>query len=158
MQIYNCQICSLRRHHYETRCGFDTTGKQGTSILFMALSPECISILAHRTFLAGRIGALCGLVQAFSLLGFLFLFFIIFKIIYFFRCTRSQLQLQGSFSCSSPAAQLQHANPQLQHANPQLQHACGIQFPDQGLNPGPLHWEHRVLSTAPPGKSLCQAF
>ena len=24
---------------------------------------------------------------------------------------------------------------------------------DQGLNPGPLRWEHRVLSTAPPGKS-----
>ena len=27
------------------------------------------------------------------------------------------------------------------------------QFPDQGLNPGPLHWEHRVLTTVPPGKS-----
>ena len=24
---------------------------------------------------------------------------------------------------------------------------------DQGLNPGSLHWEHRVLATAPPGKS-----
>ena len=22
--------------------------------------------------------------------------------------------------------------------------ACGIQYPDQGLNPGPLLWEHRV--------------
>ena len=29
---------------------------------------------------------------------------------------------------------------------------CGIQFPDQGSNPGPLHWEHRVLATGPPGK------
>ena len=29
---------------------------------------------------------------------------------------------------------------------------CRIQFPDQGLNPGPLHWEHRVLTTGPPGK------
>ena len=26
----------------------------------------------------------------------------------------------------------------------QLWHACGIQFPDQGLNPGPLHWEHSL--------------
>ena len=31
--------------------------------------------------------------------------------------------------------------------------ACGLQFPDQGLNLGPLDWEHRVLTTAPPGKS-----
>ena len=27
---------------------------------------------------------------------------------------------------------------------------CGIQFPDQGSNPGPLHWEHKVLATGPP--------
>ena len=32
--------------------------------------------------------------------------------------------------------------------------ACGTWFPDQGLNPGPLHWEGRVLVTGPPGKSL----
>ena len=25
---------------------------------------------------------------------------------------------------------------------------------DQGLNPCPLHWKHRVLTTGPPGKSL----
>ena len=30
----------------------------------------------------------------------------------------------------------------------------GIQFPDQGSNPGPLRWERRVLATGPPGKSL----
>ena len=32
--------------------------------------------------------------------------------------------------------------------------ACGIQFPDQALNPGPLHWELRGLATGPPGRSL----
>ena len=32
--------------------------------------------------------------------------------------------------------------------------ACGMWFPDQGSNPDPLHWEGRVLATAPPGKSL----
>ena len=32
--------------------------------------------------------------------------------------------------------------------------ACGIKFPDQGLNPGPLHWEHRVLPSGSPGKVL----
>ena len=32
--------------------------------------------------------------------------------------------------------------------------ACGIQFPDQRSNPGPLHWKHGVLATGPPGKSL----
>ena len=31
--------------------------------------------------------------------------------------------------------------------------ACGIQFLDQGLNCSPLHWEHGVLATGPPGKS-----
>ena len=31
-------------------------------------------------------------------------------------------------------------------------------FPDQGSNPGPLHWEHRVLATGPPGKSPGHTF
>ena len=31
--------------------------------------------------------------------------------------------------------------------------ACGM-YPDQGLNPGPLHWECRVLATGLPGRSL----
>ena len=31
---------------------------------------------------------------------------------------------------------------------------CGIQFPYQGANLGPLHWECGVLATGPPGKSL----
>ena len=30
--------------------------------------------------------------------------------------------------------------------------ACGFWFPDQGLNPDPLHWESGVLATEPPGK------
>ena len=30
----------------------------------------------------------------------------------------------------------------------------GILFPDQGSNPGPLHWDHGILATQPPGKSL----
>ena len=29
----------------------------------------------------------------------------------------------------------------------------GLQFPDQGSNPGPLHWEHGVLATGQPVKS-----
>ena len=32
--------------------------------------------------------------------------------------------------------------------------ACGTQFPEQGSNLSPLHWEHGVLATGPPGKSL----
>ena len=31
--------------------------------------------------------------------------------------------------------------------------ACRILFSDQGLNPGPVHWECRVLTTGSPGKS-----
>ena len=36
--------------------------------------------------------------------------------------------------------------------------ALGILFPEQGLNPGPLHWKHRVLATEPPGKSFDWVF
>ena len=36
--------------------------------------------------------------------------------------------------------------------------ACGVQFPDQGSNPGPLYWEHRVLATGSPGRSVVAAF
>ena len=39
-----------------------------------------------------------------------------------------------------------------------LDAACGIQFPDQGSNPGPRHWQHGVLATGPPGKSLTLHF
>ena len=101
----------------------------------------------------------------------IYLFLFIYLVAPGLSCGRQapQLRLQGSFSCGLPAPQLQrvgslvggtwapqlwHANSQLQHVNSQLQHACGIQFPDEGSNPGPLHWEHGVLSTAPPGKSL----
>ena len=28
---------------------------------------------------------------------------------------------------------------------------CGLWFPEQGWNPGPLHWELEVLATGPPG-------
>ena len=31
--------------------------------------------------------------------------------------------------------------------------ARAVQFPDWGQNLGPLHWEHRLVATAPPGKS-----
>ena len=36
--------------------------------------------------------------------------------------------------------------------------ACEIWFPDQGSNPGPLHWEHGVSATRPPRKSFPKVF
>ena len=30
----------------------------------------------------------------------------------------------------------------------------GSYFPNQGSNPGPMHWKHRFLTIGPPGKSL----
>ena len=30
---------------------------------------------------------------------------------------------------------------------------CEMQFPDQGWNPGPLHWEHRASDSGTPGRS-----
>ena len=35
-----------------------------------------------------------------------------------------------------------------------LVEACGVLFPAQGSNPGPLHWEIRVLANGPPEKSI----
>ena len=35
---------------------------------------------------------------------------------------------------------------------------CGIQFSKQRLKQGPLNWEHGVLGTGPPGKSLKFSF
>ena len=64
--------------------------------------------------------------DSFQLSVFIFLY--IFLNIYFI-CARSQLQDAGSSVA-----------------------ACGIQLPDQGSNPGPLHWEHGVLATRPSGK------
>ena len=49
-------------------------------------------------------------------------------IIYLFSCTKSSLWHMGF-----------------------LQHMGSSSL--QGLNPGPLHWEHGVLATGPPGKS-----
>ena len=36
--------------------------------------------------------------------------------------------------------------------------AYGIQFPNQGSNPGPLDQELRVLASGPPRKSLTKGF
>ena len=47
------------------------------------------------------------------------------------------------------------ARPQLWHVGPSIFIvACGIQFLNQGSNPGQLHWELGVLATGPLGKSL----
>ena len=55
----------------------------------------------------------------------------------------------GMWDLQSP---LQHAGS-LVVAHKLLVAACGIQFPDQGLNPGFLHWKLEVLATEPPARS-----
>ena len=55
-------------------------------------------------------------------------------------------------SCGTGELQWQHVGS-LVAACELLIAACGIQFPDQGLNLGPLHWELRVVTTGPLGKS-----
>ena len=46
-------------------------------------------------------------------------------------------------SCGRWTPQLRLASSLVWHANSWLRHACGIWFPDQGSNPGPLHWEYK---------------
>ena len=62
--------------------------------------------------------------------SFFFSFF--FLNIYLFGCTKSYLQ---------------HAEISI------FVQACGNQLPDQGSNPGPLHWKRGLLTTRQPGKS-----
>ena len=64
--------------------------------------------------------------------------FLLFPFIYLFGCPRSWLQRAESLIFVAES----------------LVVACGVWFPEQGLNPGPLPWEHGVLATGPPAKSL----
>ena len=64
----------------------------------------------------------------------------------YFGCAESQLHHKGSsiFIVACRILQLWHVNSVT---------ACGFQFPDQRLNPSPLHWELRALATGATGKS-----
>ena len=64
-----------------------------------------------------------------------------FFVCYLFGCT--------SLSCGMQELQLNHQKSQLQLVG---------QFPDQGLNLGPLQWEFRVSATGLPGKFPHQVF
>ena len=80
--------------------------------------------------------------------------FLFYLFIYLFRLHQVLVVAHGIFSCRIQEHFLVAAcgllscgiqTSQLWHANSQLWHACGIQFPDQGSNPGPLHWECGIL-------------
>ena len=84
---------------------------------------------------------------------FLFCFVLFFKVFVYLAVSGLSCGTQDLccgmwdlFSCSIQ-------NLQLRHVNSQLRHACGIYFPDQGSNLGPLRWECGVSATGPPGKS-----
>ena len=69
------------------------------------------------------------------------IFAIIYLFIYlFFGCARSELWHAMRSSTFVTAREL-------------LVEVCGIWFPDQESNLGPLNWELRLLTTGPPGKS-----
>ena len=65
----------------------------------------------------------------------------IFIFIYVFGCTLSQWRHAELFSCTMWTVVA----------------ACGTESPNQALNLDSLHWEHGVLATGPPGKSLRQS-
>ena len=50
-----------------------------------------------------------------------------------------------------PQILVQYSEPGIFHLH--WMEACGIYFPDQMLNPDPMHWELGVLAAGPPGKS-----
>ena len=97
--------------------------------------------------------------------GGFFLFFVCLFVYLFIWLRRVLVSAHGIFVVACGVFQLRHSGIfQLWHAGSLvaarelLAAACGIQFPDQGSNPGPLHWECRVLATGPPGKSPTSCF
>ena len=58
----------------------------------------------------------------------------------FFKKNKSECLFFNLFGCAGSKG----------HANSVA--ACGIQFPEQGSNPGPLHWKQGSLTAVPPGK------
>ena len=87
----------------------------------------------------------CAIQQV--LVGYPFYFLKKYLFIYLF------IQAVPGLSCSMRNLHCSMQDLQLWHVDSQLQHACGIQFPNRGLNPGPLHWERGVLPPGAPGKS-----
>ena len=67
------------------------------------------------------------------------------------------LALAGRFLTTEPPRKPGHSGSLIASCE-FLVAACGISFPDEGLNLGPLNWEHGVLATGPPGKSLEKDF
>ena len=84
-----------------------------------------------------RIGGLFDLIRRRILVFICNVYLYLFKqhFIYLFGCTGSQVRHMKSslFSCST-------WNYLSLGAACEFVVACGIQFPDQGSNPGPLHW------------------
>ena len=72
---------------------------------------------------------------------------------FFFFLSVCLAALGLSCSTQDPRTSLWHV-VSLAEACKHLAVACGIEFPDQGSNPGPLPWEHGILATGLPGKSL----
>ena len=89
---------------------------------------------ACRTVCSSLVSENKGLVALFSFFPQMFIYL---------GCAASQLQLR-MFVAAMWACQLQHT--------------CRIKFPNQGSNPGPLHWGGEILSTGPPGNSLSNSF
>ena len=86
----------------------------------------------------------------------IFSFINIFLKYLLFGCTRSQSWHSGSL-LFTVAYGTYRCRMQDLFFSPSVA-ACGIQFLDQVWNPGPQHWEHRVLTTAPPQKSCFYIF
>ena len=79
----------------------------------------------------------------------------------FIQSLNTEYQFSHQFFCSLAVLGLSCSMrdlPSLLWHSRCLAVARGIQFPDHGLNPGPLHWERRVLATEPPEKSLSDQF
>ena len=70
--------------------------------------------------------------------GYMLLYFKNYLFFNFWGYTGSQLRHVGSLAAALKL----------------LVSACGIQFLDQGSNPGPLHWKRGALTAGPAGKAL----
>ena len=123
----------------------------GTTPLLRILLSGNLSWLASKGIVTLASGSLCKKSKVFILaLKPCHTLFSFFQYLFLLICLAA---LGLSWSMQNFLSLLHHTRV-LVAACKLLVAACGISFPHQGSNPGPLHWECRVLATGSPGKSL----
>ena len=132
--------CSLLYRLYQVLGNHHLFPCKHMSFFFKLVFPEAIRWQVYKT---QKISAILQKSNSVQVLTCLFFSVYFYSFIYF----QHQILVVG-LSCVTPT----WLWDLLFTACGSLVAACGIQFPDQEPNLGPLHWELGVLAARPPGK------